>query len=345
MGSDRMGDRSTTVSLVQDRTEERTRGEVKSEEQDMDELGRLRQRAAELETPEVARHKTVKPLRSSDLSFRTFIEHLPNTVVYMASLDERSTTRYVSPQVEQLLGYTQEEYEAEPDIWAKRIHPDDFERVMAEVVRCRENGEEFVSEYRMIRKDGRVIWFHDEASVVRNSNGDPLYLIRVNTDITDRKRAEEALRKREAELQVQSRCLEEANTTLKVLLDWREKDRTQLEKNIQSNVKEVVIPYLEELKNSRLDSHQQMLVDILASNIKEMTTSFVKRLSSNFLNLTPSEIRIAGLIRDGRTTKEIAALLNLSENTILFHRYNIRSKLGLKNKKVNLNSHLRSFDS
>lgn len=308
-------------------------------------MGRLRRRAAELKTPQVARNMTVTPLGALDNLFRTFIEQLPNMVVYTASLDESSTTRYVSPQVEQLLGYTQEEYAADPDIWAKRIHPDDSDRVMAEVARCREDGEEFVSEYRMIRKDGRVVWFHDEANVVRHSNGEPLYLIGVNTDITDRKRAEEALQTREAELRVQSRCLEEANTTLKVLLDWRERDRTELEKSIQSNVKEMVIPYLEKLKNSRLDSHQQMLVDIVASNIKEISTSFVTRLSSNFLNLTPSEIRIAGLIRDGRTSKEIAALLNLSENTILFHRHNIRSKLGLKNSKVNLNSHLRSFDN
>ena len=152
--------------------------------------------AAELETPEVVRNKTVTPLRASEASFRTFIEHLPKMVVYMASLDERSTTLYVSPQVGQVLGYTQEEYAADPDIWAKRIHPDHSERVMAEVVRCRENGEEFVSEYRMIRKDGRVIWFHDEANVILDSHGDPLYLIGVNTDITDRKRAEETLRKR-----------------------------------------------------------------------------------------------------------------------------------------------------
>lgn len=74
-----------------------------------------------------------------------------------------------------------------------------------------------------------------------------------------------------------------------------------------------------------------------------MVSPFVTALSSRFLNLTPSEIRIAGLIKEGRASKEIADLLNLSVNTVLFHRYQIRCKLGLKNKKTNLQSYLKSL--
>ena len=77
--------------------------------------------------------------------------------------------------------------------------------------------------------------------------------------------------------------------------------------------------------------------------MNEIVSPFVTKLSSKFMNLTPTEIKVASLIRDGRTTKEIAALLRLSENTIVFHRHNIRSKLHLKNKKVNLRSYLKSL--
>ena len=122
-----------------------------------------------------------------------------------------------------------------------------------------------------------------------------------------------------------------------------EEDKIELGENVQSNTKQLVLPYLERLKNTRLEPHQLKLISILESNIKDIATPFVRKISSKFLNLTRTEIEIASLIRDGRTTKEIAASLNLSENTILFHRHNIRTKLGLKNKKVNLISHLRSF--
>jgi DNA-binding CsgD family transcriptional regulator len=85
------------------------------------------------------------------------------------------------------------------------------------------------------------------------------------------------------------------------------------------------------------------LVGILESNLGDIVSPFVTKLSSRYLNLTPTEIQVASLIRDGRTTKEIGALLHLSANTIMSHRYHIRGKLGLKNKKVNLRSYLQSL--
>ncbi len=110
-----------------------------------------------------------------------------------------------------------------------------------------------------------------------------------------------------------------------------------------ANVKELMLPYVERLKNSRLDADQETLVGILESNIKEIVSPFVTKLSSRFLSLTPTEIQVAGLIRDGKSSKEIAVLLNASENTVRSHRFHIRSKLGLINKKVNLRSYLKSL--
>ena len=143
---------------------------------------------------DVKAHKSIdESIQKLDVTFRTLIERLPNVVIYIGALDKNSTTLYVSPQIEPILGYTQEEYKADPDIWANRIHPDDFERVMTEVARSHASGERLVTEYRMIRKDGREIWFHDEADIVLGSSGNPLYLLGVNTDISDRKAAEEKL--------------------------------------------------------------------------------------------------------------------------------------------------------
>ena len=100
---------------------------------------------------------------------------------------------------------------------------------------------------------------------------------------------------------------------------------------------------MERLRNCRLDPEQMSLIDTLESNLRDVVSPFIKELSSRFLKLTPTEIKVATLVRDGKTTKDIAKLLNLSENTILSHRYQIRSKLGLKKKRVNLRSYLRNL--
>lgn len=134
------------------------------------------------------------------------------------------------------------------------------------------------------------------------------------------------------------------NTALKVLLKQREDDKKELAENVLSNVKDLISPYLERLQKSRLNTDQQILVSILQSNLDNIISPFIGNLSSRKYNLTPTEIRVANLVKEGRTNKEIAALLCLAKNTILFHRYNIRRKFEIKNKKVNLRAHLLSFD-
>jgi PAS domain S-box-containing protein len=162
--------------------------------------------------------------------------------------------------------------------------------------------------------------------------------------IEDRKRVEAKLRKRETELKAQSLHLEEVNTALKVLLKQREEDKKELGEVVLSNIKELIDPYLDRLKKSRLTSMQKTMVDILESNLDNIVSPFISRLSSKYINLTPTEIRVANLVKEGRTNKEMAELLYLSKNTILFHRQNIRSKLGLKKTKTNLRSHLLSYE-
>ena len=163
-------------------------------------------------------------------------------------------------------------------------------------------------------------------------------------EIEDRKRAEKSLRQREVELEAQSQHLGEVNTALKVLLKQREEDKTELAENVWSNVKQLIRPYLERLQKSRLTTQQQTLANILQSNLDNILSPLISNLTATRLNLTPMEIRVANLVKEGRTNKEIAELLGVSKNTILFHRYNIRTKLGIKNKKVNLRAHLLSYD-
>jgi DNA-binding CsgD family transcriptional regulator len=138
--------------------------------------------------------------------------------------------------------------------------------------------------------------------------------------------------------------MEELNAALKVLLKRREEDKENLQENVLVNVEELIFPYIEKLKNDHLSPQQTTLVSIIESNIKEIVSPFATKLSSKFLNLTPTELQVASLVKKGRSSNEIAELMNLSPNTILFHRYNLRRKLGLKQTKVNLRTYLRSLE-
>jgi DNA-binding CsgD family transcriptional regulator len=111
-----------------------------------------------------------------------------------------------------------------------------------------------------------------------------------------------------------------------------------------NNINELVSPYITQLHQTRLSSRQQTLVRILESNLNNIVSPFISRLSSRFLKLTPMEIRVAGLIKEGKTNKEIANLLLISKNTVLFHRHHIRKKLNLAGTALNLRTHLLSFE-
>ena len=158
--------------------------------------------------------------------------------------------------------------------------------------------------------------------------------------LLEKKQATRSLKIREKQLKLKSQSMEEVNTALKVLLKQRDQDKTELEEKVIFNMKELVLPYIEKLKNSKLSTRQKSYVSVLESNLNEIVSPFIHKLSSSYFNLTPKEIQVADLIKKGKTTKEIADLLNSSTRVIDFHRNNLRKKFGLINKKTNLRSHL-----
>ena len=178
---------------------------------------------------------------------------------------------------------------------------------------------------------------------IMKENGRQVSVHGIARNITERKKMEESLKKREQELKEKSRNLEDANTALKVLLRRREEDKTELEEKVICNVRELILPYIQNLKISHIDSHQSNQLSILERNVNEIVSPFLRTLSSKYPNLTPTEIKIITFIKEGRTSKEIAGLLNTSARTVEVHRDNIRKKLNLKNRKANLRSHLLSL--
>lgn len=174
--------------------------------------------------------------------------------------------------------------------------------------------------------------------------GDTSTTIVILTDVTERIRLQTKLEMEAEKLEEQSSRLKEANTALKVLLEQSEVHKKELEDNFLSNVQELVNPHLERLKKSRLNSLQSELISAIGSSLDNIASPFINKLSLKHHKLTSKEIRVANLIKAGKKNKEIAEIVGLSHNTILFHRFNIRTKLGLRNKKVNLKAYLASFN-
>jgi PAS domain S-box-containing protein len=323
------------------------------------------------------RKRTEETLRESEERYRLLLESSPDPIVVY---NIQGAATYVNPAFEQTFGFRGDEVLGLPiDFVPAESWPETKEAIENML-----SGKKIqLFETQRLTKNGRVLDVQISSTLYPNRDGDPAGNIVILRDISaqkqaeqtlkkyhdrleelveertaelaktniqleqeieERKRVEDALRKREVELEAQSHHLEEVNTALKVLLKQREDDKKELGENVLSNVRELVGPYIERLNKSRLNTNQKTLVSILESNLQNIISPFISKLSSRHFNFTPMEIKVANLVKEGRTNKEIAEVLCLSRNTILFHRHNIRRKLELTNKKINLRSHLLSYD-
>ena len=200
--------------------------------------------------------------------------------------------------------------------------------------------EEFLYDYPCHSEDG-LHWYY--MRVIRMTGAGPIRVVASHEEITALKLTEKALRKSQEELIEQKQSLEEANIAMKVLLKQREEDKLDLEKKVLNNVKDLVLPYVEKLKNSRIRAKDRTLVDIIDTHLQDIISPLLQRFANAKILLTPQEMQVAALVKDGKTSKEIADVLNVSETTVNFHRKNLRVKFGLRNKRTNLRSYLMSI--
>jgi len=287
-----------------------------------------------------------KELRDSLTKYQLLADNVSD-VIWVFDLNGHFT--YISPSVRRLRGYSIEE--AMNQTLLDVLTPASFEvatKALAEQ-RALENAGQgdplrsLTLELEMNCKDGSAIWTEVNMTGLREQDGSAYGILGVTRDISGRKKAEDALKRREKELDVKTHYLEEANTALKVFLQHREDDKTNLQADILSNVNELIMPHINQLRKSLGTEDQKSRLHIIETNLNNIISPFLRTLTIKHLNFTPKEIQVANLVKEGKTSKEIATLLHLSPRSIEFHRDNIRKKLGLQNKKVNLQSYLHTF--
>jgi DNA-binding CsgD family transcriptional regulator/PAS domain-containing protein len=201
--------------------------------------------------------------------------------------------------------------------------------------------EEFVIDYPCHAPD-KERWFYMRAT--RAVGDGPLRVVISHEDITALKTAEEQLKQREDQLREKTQHLEEANVALRAVIRKNDEDSREIEQAILQNIRDSIFPKIKQLQKRCKTQEVRQLVDRIESDLQDIASPFLRWLSNVASILTPQEMKIALLIKEGKTSKEIAGLLNLSEPTINFHRQNLRTKLGLTGTSSNLRTYLLTLN-
>ena len=324
--------------------------EDSSKERLINDLVRLRERVNQLEKIGEANEKYETELVQANAMFEGLFQFAPDGIF---AINSKGGIVQANREAARLFGYAREELIGldhdivVPDRFQERHMEDRKQYMSTPHIRRMGTGLELYGK----RKDGTE--FPVDISLGPLQIKDEIVTLAVVRDTTERKRIEEDLEKyrmhleemvseRTTELEMKSKSLEELNTTLKVLLQKREDDKKVMEERFVMNVKNLVLPYVEQLKKGRLDAGQRTYLDVVEAHLDEITTPLLQNIGQ--FNLTRKEITVAALIKQGKSTKEIAEILGIASGSIDVHRRNIRKKLGLTNRKANLLSRLESLN-
>nr|WP_320014296.1 PAS domain-containing protein [uncultured Desulfobacter sp.] len=279
----------------------------------------------------IERVRLTEALKDSEMFLRTAINSITTPFAVINAIDytvERANDAYGGKKVTGLKCHA---------VFRQRSTPCDGDDYPCPIHEVKRTGKPFFGEQLHYDDQGNLLSFEIFAFPVLDTNGQVVKIIKTQIDITTRKRIELKLQDKAAEL-------EEMNAALTVLLKRRELDKDEIEQNIFANYKILLTPIIQNLKSTRTQEDQREIIKILELRLKNILSPFSKKLSDKLINLTPTEIHVAQLIKSGKSNKEISQMLNCSFHTVARHRDNIRAKINLKNKKINLRSFLLSLD-
>ena len=309
----------------------------------IEEISALKQRIRNLEQQVSEHSKAEETLRESEARYRLAFE---STCDGIFTVDRDFGITSITPSVERQLGYKVEEVINKPIQDLNILTPESLTRALSDVIQVLSGVEATGKVYEFIAKDGTIkIGEVTGTPIIREDK--IIGVTAIVRDITDRKLAEEDLKKTldelESRVRERTRELEETNTTLRVLIKKGDRDRKRLQESLQSNVNQLVTPFLSKVRASHSSEERQTYLNILETNLNNIISPFINRLSAAYRRLTPKELQIAELIRQGKKSSEIADFFGISVGTVITHRNNIRKKLDLRSKDANLRSHLLSL--
>jgi PAS domain S-box-containing protein len=250
---------------------------------------------------------------------------------------------YVSPNVSDVFGYTVEDLVTGQIAYAEIIPEEDIDTVLDEVNAYSERGVESFSHqpYRVIRKDGIAIWVADYTTILHDNTGKITHYLGYVIDITERKLAEDMLRRRTEQLNNERKALKDKNIALNQVLGQIESQRQDYQRQVYKDVETALTPFLRRLRD-KTGSDLAKEYKALEENFYAILAKDLDDFTGRYARLTSRESEICDMIKHGQSSKQISESLNLSVLTVMKHREQIRKKLGITNKSVNLATYLRS---
>jgi PAS domain S-box-containing protein len=275
-------------------------------------------------------------LRESEELYSTLVETSPDAVT-VTDLEGRIT--FVSTRTVELHGCTSKE-----DLIGRSaldfIVPKELKRAVKNMQKTLEKGSIRNIEYLLLRVDGSQFVGELNASVIKDAKGNAKAFIATVRDMTARKRAQEKLRQATGELQTKHKALLEKNIALTEILNHIEDQRQDYKQQICREIEQAILPAMQRAKLEEITSFPKMLEN-LEANLKSILSRDIDVLRNRLSKLSPREIEICDLIKRGKTSKEISDILSLALTTVQTHRQQIRRKLEIAGKEVNLSTFLR----
>jgi len=222
--------------------------------------------------------------------YRELVEGIP-AILYIDRPDDLSTNFYTSPQAEALLGYTQEEWGSDQDLWLRIIHTDDVDAVRAENQRCNVDGEPFHAEYRIIAADGRIVWIRDDALLVRDEHGEPRYWRGIMLDVSAEKEAEEKLR---WSLDVLRRTIQQRRELAQKVETAQEEERRRIAADIHDDSIQVMSAV--DLRLALLAERPETITTEALAEVRSTVRDSIERLRSLVFELRPAALDREGLV-------------------------------------------------
>jgi PAS domain S-box-containing protein len=301
---------------------------------------KLEKRVGQLEKKVVELKRSKNAFFESEKRYRKFVK---NTGSIILRIDPRGDITFLNQFALGFFGFRRSEIIGKPAVGTIVPKTDRAGRDLSKLIqKIIEHPERYVThENENQLKSGERVWISWSNTPIRIGN--TIEIISIGHDITYRKRMEETLKIRESQLNENAQHLAEVNRALKAMLDHREVEKRSIEETMLVNLKKLVFPYLEKMETCRLDNKGKTYLDIIRSNLEDLVSPLSKKLFSKYLDFTPAEIHVADFIRQGKTSKQISNEMNVSTSSVSFHRYNIRRKLGLLNKNINLTTYFNSL--